>query len=1123
MTWLRLVLRSLAYHRATGAMVAFGLIVATAVVTGALVTGDSVHGSLRDTGLARLGGVDHVLLAPSYFPADLAARLLQQPAVSAAVAHLAPLVVTQGAARNLQTEVVTPGVSVLGIDASFRALQPGSPLPDLAGRDCALNQALAGDLGVQTGDALLLTVHHQRSIATLSLFARRSRRDIAPSLRLRVAEVLPAGGPGDFRLDTQSSTPRNLFLSREWLAEQLGLGDRANALVVGCTPDGRLAVGQALRDGLAAACTLDDLGLSVQPNAPRRYVSLLSDAMLLTQPQIDAARSAAAACGARLGLTSVYLATRLARKGASGEAAYAVIAGLEPLEPFPGVDRFRGPSEGGLWLNSWAAQDLGCRVGERLEVSYLVPTADGTYPEATTTLQLEAILDLAGPAADRGLVPDFEGMTDAEHVKDWDPPFPIDLARVTPRDEAYWERYRAAPKAFASLATLRGMWQSSPTGRDAPWITSLRVAPAVGPALPALQEVFADELQRKLTPQAAGLVFTPLRAQTLEASRGTSDFGQLFLGLSMFLVLSGAGLAGMLLRLAVERRASDAGLMLACGCDAGHVGRALFAEGALLTLVATVLGVPIGVLYAGGLIAALGAWWQGALGNTPALWLHVEPASLAAGAACGLCVGLLVSWLSVRRLRRRPVLELLSGWQAMAVQPDAGRAWPAWTVLVASLVAGLALGAAALVGDAVAPQGAFFGIGAALLVAGLAAASLALRRLRRRGGATRSLLRLSLRNAAAAAGRSLLTLGLLACATFVVVATATNARDFSGLDVTDKRSGAGGFSLVATSSVPIAFDLGTPAGRANLGFSSEDEAELKGVEVISLLASRGEDVSCLNLTRPTAPRVLGVPPALIARGGFSPMHRGSGEASWAALEGTGADGVIPAFGDAASVQWSLHSGLGKVIAIPSGKLRFVGLLPGSVFARELLVSEANFRRLFPSVTAPSYFLIATPSGREQAVSQALRRNLGELGLEVRTTRETLSDFIRVQNTYLSMFLTLGGLGLLLGTVGLGATLLRSAFERRREFALLTALGYTAGAIGGVLVIENGLLLIAGLSWGALSALVAVSPHLASAEAQVNWAALGGVLGAVLILGLGTCVAAVRAALRADLVPALRRE
>ena len=75
-----------------------------------------------------------------------------------------------------------------------------------------------------------------------------------------------------------------------------------------------------------------------------------------------------------------------------------------------------------------------------------------------------------------------------------------------------------------------------------------------------------------------------------------------------------------------------------------------------------------------------------------------------------------------------------------------------------------------------------------------------------------------------------------------------------------------------------------------------------------------------------------------------------------------------------------------------------------------------------------------------------------------TTTDRLAEFHRVENTYLSTFQALGGLGLLLGTVGLGAVLLRNALERRRELALLEAVGYRRGHFLLMAVAENTLLL-----------------------------------------------------------------
>jgi len=187
----------------------------------------------------------------------------------------------------------------------------------------------------------------------------------------------------------------------------------------------------------------------------------------------------------------------------------------------------------GLVLNRWAATDLQARVGERFRITYLVPSWEQGYEEKSLELPLVGIVGSAGMGADPDLVPELEGITEAKRVDDWDPPFPVDLERVTDRDEQYWEQYRAAPKAFVELATARAMWSSGPSGEGAGWVTSVRIYPARGESVPSLQRRLEPALLGRLRPEDAGMVFEPVRELALEAARGTSDFGQLFLGMSM--------------------------------------------------------------------------------------------------------------------------------------------------------------------------------------------------------------------------------------------------------------------------------------------------------------------------------------------------------------------------------------------------------------------------------------------------------------------------------------------------------------------------------------------------------------------------------------------------------------
>ena len=1129
MTLARLVLRSLTYHRRTGLAVVFGLAVACSVITGSLVVGDSVRGSLRETALSRLGRTTHALQAPGFFRADLAADVQQALRAEADYrqARIVAAVRARGAAGNDEGAVV-PEVTALGIGPGFGELFPDEQPADLAARECLVNDALAHDLGLRAGEGLILTFHRHSALDAGNLFARRALQDTAQSLRLTVRAVLPPGGAGDFRLDAQSRVPRNVFLSREWLAERIGKPAGANVLLAALPPEADAeAVDGVLEAALKRHVSPGDHGLELAENAAQGVVALTAEGMLLNEAHAAAGRAAARRLGARAGRASVYLATtvRDLSAGPGREIAYAVVAGVEALEPFTREGRpVAAPGPGEALLNDWAAEDLGAAPGHRLELRYLAPTDDGAYPEQALQVALTGVVDLAGAAADPDLVPKFEGITDAERMGDWSPPFPVDLTRVTERDEAYWDRHRATPRLFTDLSVPRAMWQSGPRGGESGWVTSLRVAVAEGRAPGEFREALAQELRGRLDPADSGLVFRPVRREALAASTGTSDLGQLFLGLSMFLVFSGAGLAAMLLRLSVQQRASQAGIMLACGLRDAAVRRALLAEGAVLTGLGVLVGVPAGLGYAAGVIHALGSWWAGALGETSALQLHAQGGTLVAGALAGLLVGMAAVLWATRALGRKPALELLAGRQAMAVSVGDRGGRVAVGVMAAGLAAALTL--ALLAGEALAPQAAFFGLGFSLLVAAIAGLRAALHLSLHRGGACGSLGRLAVRNLSAASGRSVLIFGLLAAATFVIVAVAANARDFSRMDTELRASGAGGFSLLATSSVPVPYDPATPEGRKNLGFTPEEEDALRGAEIISFLAGPGEDISCLNLARATHPRLLGVPAAMIRRGGFSPITQGAaGETAWELLERPLPDGSIPAFGDVDSVRWSLHSGLGGGFTMPGPagrpvRLTFVGLLPQSIFQSELLISEANFRRIYPPIGAPSYFLIA---GAGEGAAAALRSSLGDLGLQVRTTREVLNEYLRVQNTYLSMFLALGGLGLLLGTVGLSVVLLRSALERRGELALAQAIGFGRGRLSGLLLLENlGLLLVA-VPAGVVCALVAVGPQLRSVEAQVNWTALAAVLIAVVATGAAACVAATHAALQGRLVDAIRQE
>lgn len=444
----------------------------------------------------------------------------------------------------------------------------------------------------------------------------------------------------------------------------------------------------------------------------------------------------------------------------------------------------------------------------------------------------------------------------------------------------------------------------------------------------------------------------------------------------------------------------------------------------------------------------------------------------------------------------------------------------------------------------------FFGAGALLVVGGLFLGSALLGALASRlhpSELTRS--RLAVSGAARRRSRSVATVALLASGSFVIAALGIFRLDASR-DSSLPSSGTGGFALISSSTLPLFQDLNTESGRAASGLN---EADLSGTRFVSFRVHEGEEASCLNLNRAQKPRLLGVKPEDLAgrftlaaamkgedrREGWRLLssgkeHRVAGSGSSVGAQGRGgvadktAFDEIPAIGDAASIQWALGKKLGDTLHYTDErgrafKIRLVGGLANSILQGSLIIDEGEFVKRFPNQSGHQFFLIDTASNKVANVSAALSRALQDIGFEASPAVERLDALNAVQNTYLGTFQILGGLGLLLGSAGLGVVVLRNVLERRAELGLFLALGFRRRTIYWLIFGEHAALLAAGLGLGVISAAVAVLPSLLAPGAQPPSVSVVVTLMAVGISGVLWTLVATRAALRGQLLDALRNE
>lgn len=1135
--------------------VALGVAVGTAVLTGALLVGDSVRGSLRHLMLDRLGRIDMVLVSDHTFNAALVTELNATPDFTNEFESATPAILLEGSVSQPDSGARASRVTLLGTTEAFWKLGSGGPARPITEGEVVLNEPLADELAVKAGDEIVVRLPLPTDIPPDSPLGKKT--ELIANRRLRVAEIIAAEGLGRFGLRPNQQMPRNCFLALADLQAALDQPDRANAIIV-AGKDAAEAAPESSETRLPDLLhpKLVDYGLALRETR-LGYFNLTSERMVLPPAAENAALTAFKADNPQVALT--YLANYISAGADNrGKIPYSTVAALDltdtpPLGPFTTVDgdKIDALAADEILLNSWAADDLAkqgveIKTGDEIRLTYFEPeSTHGESIETTHSFKLRGVVALKAAAADPDFTPELKGVTDKESLANWNPPFPYDSSRVRTQpphdeDERYWDEHRATPKAFVSLETGRRLW-SSRFGRS----TSIRIPPREGLELADLTERLEAELAKDKA--ALGFVFQPVRRQGLLAARGTTDFNQLFLGFSFFIIASAVMLVALLFRLGIERRASEIGTLLATGFSLGRMRMLLLAEGVAVAMAGGVLGLACGMGYAWLMLAGLRSpgWWLAAV-SSPFLQLHVTRESLAVGYGSGVVVSSLAITWALWRLSKTSIRRLLANQATDASLLVPRRARISRLIGWTSLAAALAIGIAARKLSGEAQAGAFFGSGALVLTALL---SLCWARLR--SGETGALLvpgtkgvaRLALRNGARNPGRSTLTIGLVGSAIFLIVAVSAFRLDPP--DATMRRtSGSGGFTLYAESDLPLYHNLNTPDGRADLGFSSADEKLLAGHEVVSLRVKPGDDASCLNLYQPQQPRVLGVPDAMVKRGGFAwaataATNAEEQENPWLLLDKplqakAGESARVPVVLDAATAMYSLHLGgefgnpLGATYEIVDRRggrltLQVVGLLKNSIFQGDLLISETALLQHFPDVTGYRYFLLDVPSGEATATETALERTLGDFGFDAESTRARLTELMAVQNTYLSTFQSLGGLGLLLGTFGLAVVQLRNVLERRGELALLRAAGFGRALLGRMVMIENGLLLASGLAVGLVASLVAVAPHLVSGGAALPWQSLGATLSLVIVVGLLAGLAAVRAVLATPLLPALRGE
>ena len=161
-----LALRGLVHYWRTNLAVVLGVATAVAVLTGALIVGESVRASLRALVTDRLGRTDHAVVASTFFRESLSEDIAADRAASARFSSFVPLMVAQGFVTAQDGGQRVGGVAVYGVDDRFWRFHQMEAVRGPSDRDAFLSPALAAELGVGDGATLLIRLQRPSAICT---------------------------------------------------------------------------------------------------------------------------------------------------------------------------------------------------------------------------------------------------------------------------------------------------------------------------------------------------------------------------------------------------------------------------------------------------------------------------------------------------------------------------------------------------------------------------------------------------------------------------------------------------------------------------------------------------------------------------------------------------------------------------------------------------------------------------------------------------------------------------------------------------------------------------------------------------------------------------------------------
>lgn len=995
------------YYKRFYRLVAIAVIIMMAVLSGSMLLGDSVRGTLTDRVNERLGTAETIISSGTGF-------INEQIMLSPLMANARGYLLAQG---------------FISADGKlFPVYVWGSDNDSIEYGDAIINEPLAQKLNIPTpiceNDSREVALHlpSHSLVPSGSLFVTKS---YATQMRIRINKTKDVQSGGNLLLKNEQTLPLNVFVNRRQLCEVMELEGKLNIIL----SDDKLTEEQVehIWNPQLSGVHISDSSLTYDG------IFIQDEIVKALKPEVT---------------YFSYLVNDIICN--TDTVPYSFVTAVDKWndQPLTGNE---------IILSDYAASQLHVGAGDSVRMSYFLSRDLKNLETKEKKFRVKSVEPLSSFMADKLLSTEFPGLSNVEKCTDWDSDLPIKMDHIHKTDEDFWYKYKQTPKALVAYDAVIQDW-----GNSFGTATALKFHTPIADNIP--------KATPSLTGKAGvGLFLTILspREQGIYSANNGTDFSSLFLALGFFIIVSAILLMQNPLFEMFTQRKGELQLYLQLGFKPKAIHALLFKEAFGIMLFASPFGVLAGILYSGITLWLLGNVWSGAT-HTEGFALHINPLTVVVSWVIGLLICAISLWYVVRNvLKPKPSQRTVTDSQCRVK----------WLIAFAMLAITLLI---ITVNFIWLHSMALFIIAGFLWIItfGIFLKAYIMQKVLKPAHAIWNRTQMMWQSIFASCNQQMLAYWSLALGVFTVFAVGLNRPDFSDADMFGKATG--GYDVYVDCRVPVQYDLNNDEVRKKLSLSDLPA----NTHFLHFLRHSQDEASCLNLNKVTTPTVLGVSIEDMKPFGITLNDENSLKRKNVKTQKRKNSKTLPSvYIDQEALIWSMMKSVGDTIIYKDGKGKDVpvliaGTYPTGIFHGNAIMSSEDFRKLWPRESGAEVLLVHSSNPTEAA--EILSIAMSEYGLTIQTVEERIKMFFEVTDTYLIIFLTLGGLGLLLGIFSLIIIVRKNLTANQTTIALYQSVGFTTSLIRQTLYRENILVPLFAVLIGAIGSVISISANVAGA-------------------------------------------